>query len=115
MSFMLTEQQIIDRAKRVTRRLGWLKLKAGDIITACHKCMGLKPGEKVRKLARLRVVSVRREPLSNMLAEPYGSTEAKLEGFPEMSGREFVEMFASHMRCDIRAMITRIEFEYLDE
>ena len=110
MSFMLTEPQILARTKTVTRRLGWLKLKVGDELVAIYKGMGLKSGEKVRQLARIRVVSVRREPFRLMRAEPYGSAEANMEGFPDMSGSEFVAMFA----CDDLTEVTRIEFEYLD-
>jgi len=29
--------------KDVTRRLGWLNLKAGDRLQVCEKCQGLKP------------------------------------------------------------------------
>jgi hypothetical protein len=46
MSFALTEQQILDGTKDVTRRLGWLFLKRGDLIRPVRKCMGLKRGER---------------------------------------------------------------------
>lgn len=49
-SCALTTQQILDQSKDVTRRLGWLHLKAGDLIQPVKKCMGLKPGEKIEKL-----------------------------------------------------------------
>ena len=50
MSFSLTTDQVRNRTKTVTRRLGWWKnkhgkrlLQVGDIVNACVKCMGLQP------------------------------------------------------------------------
>ncbi len=113
-SFSLTTNQIRKRTKTVTRRLGWLHIKNGDVLNACVKCMGLKPGEQIERLGQIRVVSVRREPLTSMWLEPYGTIEAKDEGFPDMTGAEFVLMFCRHMNCDEAKEVTRIEFEYVD-
>lgn len=115
-SFALTTAQIRNRSKFVTRRLGWKFLKAGDILNACVKCQGLKPGEKIERLGQIRVVSVRREPLDWMTMDfDGGHGEAVLEGFPELTGSMFCEMFADNMNCDIDEEVTRIEFEYIDE
>lgn len=114
MSFSLTTDQIRNKTKTVTRRKGWSTLQPGDELTACVKCMGLKRGEKLQKLARLRVVSVRQEQLADMLRERfYGDYEAVLEGFPKMTGAEFVAMFCKHMGGDENQKVNRIEFEYL--
>ena len=113
-SFSLTTNQISKRAKTVTRRLGWLHIKKGDVLNACVKCMGLKPGEQIERLGQIRVVSVRREPLTSMWLEPYGTIEAKGEGFPDMTGAEFVLMFCRHMKCVESQEVTRIEFEYVE-
>jgi hypothetical protein len=112
-SFALTTDQIRNRSKTVTRRKGWKFLKAGDILNACVKCMGLKPGEKIERLGQIRIVSVRREPLTSMWLEPYGKMEAAKEGFPKLAGADFVWMFCDHMKCDESQEVTRIEFEYL--
>lgn len=115
-SFALTTQQFRDQAKTVTRRLGWLKLKAGDELMGCVKCMGLKLGEKPERLGLIRVVDVRREPLAMLIMdEAYGKAEAIKEGFPEMSGSEFYDMFMRHMAVkESFPMITRIQFEYVN-
>lgn len=115
-SFSMTTEQIKNRTKTVTRRLGWKNLKAGDVLNACVKCMGLKPGEKIERLCQIRVVSAQQEILLAMMQEPYGSQESAKEGFPHMSGHEFVEMFCKHMRptFGVAHAVTRIEFEYLD-
>lgn len=116
MSFALTTEQIRQRTKTVTRRLGWQFLKPGDVLTACVKCMGLKPGEPIKRLGHIRVVSVRRELLARMAAkaESYGDTEARLEGFPDMTGEQFVQMFCQHMKVSASEEVTRIEFQYVD-
>lgn len=135
-SFALTTEQIRNRTKTVTRRLGWKNLKKGDILNACVKCMGLKKGEKPEKLCQIRVVDVRLEPLNFMESQEgaarfvkdlmdfwndvdypkdYGNTEAAKEGFPNLTGSEFVGMFCENMRCEPETEVTRIEFEYLEE
>jgi len=113
-SFALTTEQFKNRTKTVTRRKGWRFLKPGDILNGCVKCMGLKPGEKIERIGRIRVTSVRFEPLSSMYGKQYGDAEAKLEGFPDMSGDDFVKMFCKHMGGDPHQEVTRIDFEYLD-
>lgn len=110
-SFMLTPSQLLDGSKDVTRRLGWKNLKPGQRIQACKKCMGLKKGEAIEKLAVIEIVSVNREPLSRMISDPvYGQDESRREGFPGMSGLEFVEMFCKHMKVTPDDIVTRIEF-----
>ena len=37
MSFMITKEQVRNRTKTVTRRLGWAFLKPGDIVNAVEK------------------------------------------------------------------------------
>lgn len=118
-SFMLTKDQIVNRSKTVTRRLGWWKLKPGDVIRGVEKGMGLKAGEKVKPLATVRVVSVRPEPLKAMTDDAdYGFIECELEGFGEHATlkfpSEFVSFFCnSHRGCTPETVINRIEFEYL--
>ena len=112
MSFQLTTAQILDRSKTVTRRMGWRFLKPGALIQAVEKGMGLKKGEKVRRLAVLRVVGVTREALREGLSQ----SDVAREGFPEFSPRQFEAMFCkSHKGCTPDTVVTRIEFEYVDE
>lgn len=117
-SFALTTDQIRNRTKTVTRRLGWKNLQPGQILNACVKCMGLKPGEQIQRLGQIRVISAVQEPLVAMMRdEAYGKAEAAKEGFPQMDGKQFVEMFCEHMRpvngCVTE--VTRIEFEYVND
>lgn len=134
-SFALTTDQIRNRTKTVTRRTMWAWLKPGDELQACVKCMGLKKGEKIEKLCVIVVTDVRREPLDFMETEDskypgnlrevltdnqcnypddYGNIEAEKEGFPNMTGSEFVRMFCENMNCEANIEVTRIEFKYLD-
>lgn len=114
MSFSLTVPQFLDGSKTVTRRLGWKFLKPLERLMGCRKCMGLKPGESIVRLGEIEVVSVRFEPLEIMRGNPdYGYFEATLEGFPDMTGAEFVEMFHRHMKATTETPVTRIEFRHV--
>jgi hypothetical protein len=114
-SFMLTTEQIRNRTKTVTRRLGWRFLKVGDTLNAVVKCQGLKKGESVEKLATIKVVSIRREPLNAITFE-----DVKAEGFedhPAVQGSPlcFIDFFCrSHPKCAPWTVVTRIEFEYVE-
>lgn len=108
MSFALTEEQVLNQSKTVTRRLGWKNLKPGDLIQPVRKCMGLKKGEKQTLLGGpIKVVSVSFEPLSRITCD-----EIDKEGFPWMFVESFIQMFMKANKCDRKREITRIEFEY---
>ena len=114
MSFRLTTDQIKNRTKTVTRRVGWDCLKPGEIVNACVKCMGFKKGEKIERLCQIRIVDVRQERLVSMHVYDPGNMEARLEGFPKMSNQQFIDMFCENMKCDEDTEVNRIEFEYVD-
>jgi hypothetical protein len=110
MSFYHTRDQIRDRSKDVTRRLGWRSLKPGDRFYAVEKGMGLKKGEKVVRLALCECVSTRREPLSAITPE-----DVVREGFPGMSCEEFIDMFLRiNPKMKRYQRVTRIEFKYIE-
>jgi len=113
----MTTPQFIDRSKTVTRRFGWRSLKPGDKIMAIEKGMGLKKGEKIKRLGVIEIVSVRIEPLSLMSRDlEYGLEELRLEGYPFgiKSPTEFVIMLAKGVKGDRHALVNRIEFKRLD-
>lgn len=110
-SFSITTEQFKAKTKTVTRRLGWANLKPGQHLMGCKKCMGLKPGEKIEKLGEIRVVSVRRERLDDVLGKY--DNEMINEGFPAMTRMEFINMFCREMHCTPDQVVTRIEFEYV--
>ena len=119
MSFALTTSQILDGSKDVTRRLGWVFLKPGDLVRPVRKAMGLRPGEKLDVLRDpIRIVSVRREPLRMMTDDTeYGFEEVRREGFADHPDYRWpstwVAMFcATHKGCTPDSVITRIEFSY---
>jgi hypothetical protein len=110
-SFALTESQFLDGTKDVTRRLGWQTVKPGQRLMACQKCQGLRPGETIVRLGEIEILSVRRETLNCMIVRPrYGKIEAAREGFPHLTGAEFVALFIRHMRVEPTKIITRLEF-----
>lgn len=119
MSFALTTSQIMEGTKTVTRRLGWLHAKPGQLLRPVRKCMGLRPGERLDVLRDpILIVDVRREPLRAMLDDlDYGFVECALEGFglhPDYRfPSAFVDMFcATHRGCRPETVVTRIAFSY---
>ena len=114
-SFTLTTRQFLDGSKTVTRRRGWAMLRPGTLLQAVEKSQGLRKGEKVRKLGVILVLDVRQEMLRDLCGSSYGDMEASREGFPEMLGEEFADMFCRHMNCGREAVVTRIEFERVEE
>lgn len=119
MSFALTTDQVRARTKRVTRRLGWWHLRAGERICACVKCRGLKPGEKIERLGVIEIEEIRSEPLARMIEDPaYGREEVILEGFPDLSPEQFVAFFCrSHKTpdgkpCTPATLVNRIAFDF---
>lgn len=117
MSFSMTTEAVRNRTKTVTRRLGWGNLKPGDLLWAVEQGMGLKKGEKVKRLGLIRVVSVMQEDIYDVM--DYGQDEMVREGFPSLTPGGFWEMFLrangwlrSHT---LLHPVNRIEFEYVDE
>jgi hypothetical protein len=99
----LTEQQVRDRTKTVTRRLGWRMLQPGDRLTLCRKVMGRKPGEPLDRITTVQVTAVWRERLDAITA-----AEVTAEGFPGMTPAEFTAFFcASHRGCRPDTVIIR--------
>lgn len=110
MSFFHTKEQFIAQTKDVTRRVGWLNLKQGDILNGCEKRQGLKKGEEIVKLGRIRVTSVIRVRLNTIT-----QSDVIREGFPDMTPAEFVVFFCAAMGVTPQQAVTRIAFQYLDE
>jgi hypothetical protein len=111
----LTQEQVRRREKHVTRRHNWHRLRPGTLLQPIEKGQGLKKGERVQPVGGpVRVVKVRRERLSALLEEPYGSREAALEGFPEMAGRAFLEFWCREMKAKPSNVVTRIEWVYTE-
>ena len=107
MSFFITTKQFLAKTKTVTRRFGWSSLRRGEIVRAVEKSRGLKLGQKVKPLGLIRIVSIRREPLYKIT-----QSDCILEGFPELTPREFTAMICNHYKCKEFESINRIEFAY---
>jgi hypothetical protein len=106
-SFALTTPQLLNGTKDVTRRNGWNFLKAGDRLWAVEKGMGLKKGEKVKKLHMIEVVNVRREPLDAIFDNP---KDCAREGFPDWIPEQFVAFYCKANKSKPHEIVTRIEF-----
>ncbi len=113
-SVQLTQSQIRAGTKHVTRRLGWANAKPGDLLMACPKCQGLGPGGKMERIHPIRITSNHPESLSALIEDPaYGIAEARLEGFPELDGPGFVEMFCRHMQVKPSHVVNRLAFDHV--
>lgn len=116
MSFAMTTPQFIDGSKDVTRRFAWWDLKRGDILMAVEKGMGLKKGEKIKRLGLIEIISVRHEPLNEMINDwSYGLIEMSREGFPFglTDPGAFVRQMAPN--GDTGAIVNRIEFKKIGD
>lgn len=108
MSCAMTTDQVRAKTKDLTRRFGWWFLKAGDVVNLVEKSMGLKPGQKVKHLAQVRIVSTRPEPLNAIT-----QSDVTREGFPDWTPAQFVQMLVDHYGVDPKETVNRIEFQYL--
>lgn len=115
-SFALTTPQVRAHTKTVTRRLGWKNAKPGDVVQPIVKGQGLKKGEHVEKIdSPVRIIHVQRERLNRLLDGSLASIrDMTMEGFPDLSPQQFVDMFCQHNGCRPHAYVTRIEFEYTE-
>lgn len=118
-SFAMTTPQFRDRTKTVTRRMGWASLKIGEVLCGVRKGQGLKRGEKIERLGKIRVLDVRREKLRRLTDDlDYGFAETEREGFPQYHPKnwpsEFVQFFCASHGCTPEDTVTRIEYEYVD-
>ena len=108
MSFSLTERQVRDGTKTVTRRLGWWFIKPGDEVMACIRCLGLRKGEHIEKIRPIRILSTTNCELWRITLE-----DCAREGFPELAPEQFTQMFCHEMNCRPDSWVNRIEFEYI--
>lgn len=115
-SFALTTEQVKQRTKTVTRRLGWKHARRGEWLQPVVKCQGIPKGGTVEKIGGpIRVRSVSRERLDVLLEDDeHACAEVIAEGFGHLSPAEFVAMFCAHNNCKPSARVTRIAFEYTE-
>ncbi len=110
MSFSKTKEQIRNRTKTETRRLGWADLKPGEQFCAIEKGQGLKKGERVKRLALLECVSNRSEPLCRITQDA-----VVREGFPDLDPYRFTVMFCELNHCRPGQAVNVIAFKYADK
>lgn len=114
LSCSLTTPQVRAGDKTASRRLGWKRAQAGDLLMLVEKAQGIPKGEHVKAIRPVELISVRREPLDMMTTRlDYGAEEVIREGFPNLTPAQFVEMFCEHMGCEPSTEITRLEWKYI--
>lgn len=108
MAFFLTTTAIKNRTKTHTVRDGWKKLEPGEELSAVVKARNLRPGQKVERLATIRVTTVARRPLETITQE-----EVIREGFPDWTPARFVAWYSLKAKCQPSYVLTFIGFEYV--
>lgn len=122
MSVRFTADAVIERRKTVTRRKGWWRrdgsplVTPGDELRLVRQAMGLRKGETVEELARVRVTAIGREPLRALLTDApvYGRVEMVREGFPGLPPQEFIDRYFTPQGIGLNDDVTRIQWEYLN-
>jgi len=109
MSVSHTEQQVEDRSKSMTRRLGWKMVRVGDHLTLCRKVMGRKPGEPLVRITEVEITAIREERLWEISHE-----DVIAEGFPDWSTDQFIEFFCRQFKVQEWVVVTVLEWRYLD-
>lgn len=110
MSFSKTTEQVRNKIKTVTRRFGWWSLKPCTKLWAVEKSQGLKKGEKVVRIWMIEIVSAREEQVQDIRHQP---DDLILEGFPDMTASEFIELLCKGTGKTETSPVNRIEFKYL--
>lgn len=132
-SFSATKEAFRARKKHVSRRGNangptWKNLKPGDHLMAVEKAQGLKKGEKVVMMGEIVVLEVGAEPLDHIITWPIRSVpsricnlyghqvyDVELEGFPDLTPEQFVEMFCGMNGSTPETPVTRILFDYVEQ
>ena len=107
MSFAMSTEAMYEQRKTVTRRQGWQNLQPGTLLWAVEKGMGLKKGERVRKIGLLRVVHVDRLPIHAI-----DQRDVDLEGF-DVTPEVFIRFYCRANKVTPDDLCTRIEFEHV--
>lgn len=105
-SFAMTEPQLVNGTKTVTRRLGWHYAKVGDRYQAIDKHSYRVKGAS-RVLGTVTIIDVRREYLAAIT-----DADVVAEGFEGQSREWFIEMFCKAMGCSPGTIVTRLEFTF---
>jgi hypothetical protein len=132
-SFTATKPQFRAHQKHVTRRGNkngptWKNLKPGDVLMGCEQCQGLGKGGKVCRMGAIIILDATPEPINDIIRRPVREipivianqyqdyvfqAETTLEGFPELTPVQFVDMLCEMNDCDPETEITRILFDYI--
>jgi hypothetical protein len=107
MSVAETTDQVLDRSKIETRRLGWKFVKPGDVLTLVDR--NPRTGKPWQRLADVEVLRV------TLYSTLCFIDQASVidEGFPDLTPEQFVEFFCRTFKCEPRQEVTVIRWRYL--
>jgi len=110
MSFFATQQQMRDKTKTETSREGWHNLRVGDVLWAIEKGQGLKKGEHVKRIGKIRVTAHGWAPLNTITQDA-----VIREGFPHWTPEQFVEFYCQSRKVTPDHIRHWIRFEHLED
>jgi hypothetical protein len=130
-SFTATKPQFRAHQKHVTRRGNtngptWKNLKPGDVLMGCEQCQGLGKGGKIVKMGAIIILDATPEPINEIIRRPtralnpctltpvWWSDETTMEGFPELTPVQFVDMLCDMNDCEPETEFNRVLFDYVD-
>lgn len=114
MAFSKSIQAMREFRKTVTRRYGWANVKPAQIVQAVEKGQGIPRGEHVVPIHEIQLLTPRWERADLMITDQaYGEREVILEGFPELSPKEFVQMLCEMNKKRPDELVHRLEFRHL--
>jgi len=108
MSFAMTVDQVRNKTKTVTRRFGWDFLQPGDILHAVEKGMGIKKGEKIKRICKIRIIGFRKERLCDITQD-----DVIKEGFESWDEEDYINLITDQYNVKREVVMNRIEFEYV--
>lgn len=116
LSYAWTTPQLLEGRKTVTRRNWTAKFARQFRPDRVADAYDKSPRNGGKRVDSVRILSVRKEPLSRMTKEPdYGAQEAAREGFAGLTGSQFVAQFAKKAGLTFaraaRKTLYRVEFE----
>jgi hypothetical protein len=94
----------------------------------CEQCQGLGKGGKIVRMGPIVILETNIEPLDDIIRRPlrinenimrcypkspFWLSEVAMEGFPDMTERQFVDMFCHMNDCEPETEINNILFDYL--
>ena len=75
--------------------------------------MGIWPGEKIKRISLIEIISTGKEPLNAITHDDCRRDDCRRDGFPDFYPVDFVGMLSRHYQCVDDEPVNRIEFRHI--